>query len=500
MTTDATDTSMTPEASPLPDAEPDVAVTEVELPTDTIDAPDDASATPEETPSVAAPAAASTFRIFTDVEEGRAQVIRRAPLTEPVLPEAVQQGIDELWGVPTTPASHVAQILTAVEREGDAAVTRFSQRFDGSSYDAIEVTADEIAAAFDLVSPEDRDAIEFTVQRVRRYHETQMEHAPTSFSARGTGMLVRPLERVGIYMTGNEASLPSSVIHTTIPAVVAGVREVIGVTAARPDGTVNPLKLVAAQLAGIKRVFRASGAQAIAALAFGTETIPRVDKIAGPGGIFVTIAKQQLFGRVGIDAIYGPTETLVVADEHASPDLAAADLLAQAEHDVLATPVLITTSLAQAEAVAAQVEAQLATLEREPIARAAIMRGGAIVVPDLEVAMQLANEFAPEHMCLLVEKPEELLPLVKNAGGVFLGESSPEVLGDYTAGPSHVMPTGGSARFAGPLSVLDFLKITSVIALSDDDLGRLGPYAARMARAEGLTGHARSIERRLEGR
>ncbi|MFA7249674.1 MAG: histidinol dehydrogenase [Dehalococcoidia bacterium] len=466
-------------------------------------APEPAAPAPVTTPAEPLPsplASLPTLRIFDDLEAARAAVIRRPPVTAPVLPAAVQAGIDALWGEPVTPAAHVARIIDAVARERDAAVTRFSQRFDGSAYERIEVTADEIAEAFERVSPEDRDAIAFAVQRVRRYHETQMEHAPTSFTARGTGMIVRPLERVGVYMTGSDASLPSSVIHTAIPAVVAGVNEVIGVTAARADGTVNPLKLVAAQLSGIKRIFRASGAQAVAALAFGTETIPRVDKIAGPGGIFVTMAKQQLFGRVGIDAIYGPTETLVVADEQAAPDLCAADLLAQAEHDVLATPVLVTTSRAQAEAVAAQVEAQLATLEREAIARAAIGRGGAIIVRDLQEAMVIANEFAPEHMCLLVEHPEALLPLVKHAGGVFLGESSPEVLGDYTAGPSHVMPTGGSARFAGPLSVLDFLKITSVIALSEEDLGRLGPYAARLARAEGLTGHARSIERRLEGR
>ena len=493
MTTETDTTEDAAAQEPVTDAATEAAPT--------VPAEPDAPAAPS-APATSSPAASGTrtLRIFADLEIARAQVIRRASLSEPKLSEAVQAGIDELWGEPTTPALHVAKILDAVAREGDAAVARFSQRFDGSAYERIEVSSDEIAEAFEIVSPEDRAAIEFTVNRVRRYHQTQMEHAPTSFTARGTGMLVRPLQRVGVYMTGSDAALPSSVIHTAIPAVVAGVEEVIGVTAARADGTVNPLKLVAAKLSGIKRVFRASGAQAIAALAFGTDTIPRVDKIAGPGGIFVTIAKQQLYGRVGIDAIYGPTETLVVADEHAAADLCAADLLAQAEHDVLATPVLITTSRAQAEAVAAQVEAQLATLEREPIARAAIARGGAIIVRDLEEAMMLANEFAPEHMCLLVQHPEALLPLVRNAGGVFLGESSPEVLGDYTAGPSHVMPTGGSARFAGPLSVLDFLKITSVIALSEEDLARLGPYAARLARAEGLTGHARSIERRLEGR
>lgn len=441
-----------------------------------------------------------SLRVVTDLDEARRTVLLRTALAEPVLPDAVQRGINDLWGAPTTAAEHVRRIIEAVHTEGDAAVTRYSQRFDGSSYTTIEVSDDEVGDAFERVSPEEHDAIAFAVERVRRYHETQMEHAPTSFSARGTGMLVRPLQRAGVYMTGNEAVLPSSVVHTAVPGVVAGVEDVVGVTAARADGSVNPLKLVAARLSGITRVFRASGAQAVAALAFGTETIPRVDKIFGPGGIFVTIAKQQLYGRVGIDSVYGPTETLVLADDHADPAMCAADLLAQAEHDVLATPVLITISLAQAEAVAAAVEEQLPSLERHVIARAAIERGGAVVARDLEEAVALANEFAPEHLCLLVDDPEALLPLVRNAGGVFLGESSPEVLGDYTAGPSHVMPTGGAARFASPLSVLDFLKVTSVVALTDADLTRLGPYAASLARAEGLTGHARSIERRLEGR
>ena len=441
-----------------------------------------------------------SLRIVDDIALARETVLRREPVADPVLPPDLQQSIDDLWGEPVTPAEHVRRILEAVRTEGDAAVRRFSEQFDGSSYTSIEVAPEEIAAAFEQVTQEEHDAIAFAVQRVRRYHEMQMEHAPTSFLSRGTGMVVRPLQRAGVYMTGAEAALPSSVVHTAVPGKVAGVDDIIGVTSARADGTVNPLKLVAARLSGIERIYRASGAQAIAALAYGTETIPRVDKIFGPGGIFVTLAKQQLFGKVGIDAIYGPTETLVLADESAAPDLAAADLLAQAEHDVLATPVLITTSREQAEAIAAQVEEQLPGLERQATARAAIERGGAVVAADLEQAVELADEFAPEHLCLLVAEPEALLPLVRSAGGVFLGESSPEVLGDYTAGPSHVMPTGGSARFASPLSVLDFLRVMSVVQLTEDDVQRLGPYAANLARAEGLTAHARSIERRLEGR
>ena len=440
-----------------------------------------------------------SLRIVEGADAAREHVLKRSPL-ESELPDDERASIEELWGGPLNAHDHVARIIEAVATEGDAAVTRLSQRFDGSSYEAIEVTMDEIAEAHEAVSDVDREAIEFAAARVQRYHRVQLDHGPRSFDERGAGMIVRPLRSAGIYMTGSDAALPSSVIHTAVPAAVAGVEEIIGVTAARADGTVNPLKLVAARSAGITRIFRASGAQALAALAFGTETIPRVDKIAGPGGLYVTLAKQQLFGRVGIDAIYGPTETLVLADGAASAELCAADLLAQAEHDVLALPVLVTTSADLAERVAAEVEQQLPELEREAIARAAIERGGAVVAADLDEAIMLANEFAPEHLCLLTEDPQSIVERITSAGGIFIGDSSPEVLGDYTAGPSHVMPTGGSARFASPLSVFDFLKITSTISMQHEDLARLGPYAANLARAEGLTGHASSIERRLEGR
>jgi histidinol dehydrogenase len=441
-----------------------------------------------------------SFQIVEGAAAAREGVLKRGTFGDAELPEAVRAAIEELWGEPLSAAEHVARIIAEVEREGDAAVTRLSQRFDGSSYERIEVSTEEMAEAFERVPQEQIDAIEFATNRVRQYHQEQMRHAPQTFSARGSGMVVRPLRRAGIYMPGTETALPSSVIHTAVPGVVAGVDEVIGVTAAQADGTVNPLKLVAARMAGVQRVFRASGAQAIAALAVGTETIPRVDKIFGPGNLFVTLAKQQLFGRVGIDALYGPTETLVIADDSARIDLVAADLLAQAEHDRLATPVLITPSRKVAEATADEIERQLETLERAEIARAAVERGGAVVAKDLAEAVELANEFAPEHLCLLVADPEELVPSIRNAGGIFVGESSPEVLGDYTAGPSHVMPTGGSARFASPLSVLDFLKVTSVVSFDEHELDRQGPYAATLARAEGLTAHARSIERRIEGR
>ena len=443
------------------------------------------------------------LRIVEGAEAARLSVLRRPEGDEwrrPALPAAVRTVIRETFGEDLSAAAVVARIIDDVRREGDAAVTRYSQRFDHSSYDALEVSREEIDAAFTQVPSGLIEAIEVAADRVHSYHELQAQHGPRSFTHGGVGMIVRPLERVGIYMTGSETSLPSTVIHTAVPAVVAGVEEVIGVTAARADGSIDPLKLVAAHVAGVHRIFRASGAQALAALAFGTETIPRVDKVSGPGNIFVALAKQQLYGVVGIDALYGPTETLVLADERAAPDLCAADLLAQAEHDELATPVLITTTRDHAEAVAVEVESQLHQLERGAIARAAIERGGAVVAADLDEAVELANEFAPEHLCLLTQNPEALAERVRNAGGVFVGEHSPEALGDYVAGPSHVMPTGGSARYASPLTVFDFLKLTSTLDVTEDELRRIGRHAATLARAEGLTAHAQSIELRLEGR
>ncbi len=442
------------------------------------------------------------LRIVEGADEARRTVLLRdgGPLAEPVLPEHVQARIVELFGEALPASAVVARIIDDVRREGDEAVRRYSRQLDGSSYEAMEVTREEIDAAFDDVPGELLEALKVALDRVHRYHQRQAEHGPRSFTHDGIGMSVNALQRAGIYMAGSDTVLPSTVIHTAVPATVVEVPEIIGVTAARADGSVHPLKLVAAHLAGMHRIFRASGVQGIAALAFGTQSVPRVDKIFGPGNVFVTLAKRQLYGVVGIDALYGPTETLVLADETAAPDLCAADLLAQAEHDELATPVLITTSRDHAEAVAVELEQQLAVLDRATIARAAVERGGAVVAADLDEALTLANEFAPEHLCLLTENPELLMERVTNAGGIFLGEYSPEVLGDYVAGPSHVMPTGGTARFSGPLSVFDFLKITSTIDVAPEDFRAVAPYAATLARAEGLTGHARSIELRLEGR
>tara|TARA_B110000116_G_scaffold267211_1_gene279192 strand:- start:1650 stop:2999 length:1350 start_codon:yes stop_codon:yes gene_type:complete len=444
-----------------------------------------------------------SYRVLEDrTSEAEGLINRDLPLSSQISPE-VQLGINKTWNEEErdiTPEEHVARIIREVRDNGDKAVHTYTELFDHSSYTDTEVSQAEFDEAFSSISKQDLRAIEFTVERVRRYHREQLSHGPTSFLKRGTGWVVRPISRVGIYMAGNVAALPSSVIHSAVPGNVAGVEEIVGVSAPMPDGRVNPYKLVAAKLSGVNQVFRASGAQALAALAYGTDTIQPVDKIFGPGGLFVTLAKQQLFGQVGIDSIYGPTETLVISDETADPTLVASDLLAQAEHDILATPVLLVTSGNQARKVLTAIDEQLPLLERADIARQAMLRGGAIIVKDIDRAIELANRFAPEHLCLLIDDPNSVLEKVKNAGGVFVGETSPEVLGDYTAGPSHVMPTGGSARWASPLSILDFLRVMSLVALETEDLLRLGPDAAILARAEGLTAHARSIERRLESR
>ena len=310
---------------------------------------------------------------------------------------------------------------------------------------------------------------------------------------------MRPIERVGLYIPGGTAPLPSSLLMSAIPARVAGVPHVAVITPPqRGTGLPHPLTLAAAEIARVDAVYVAGGAQAIAALAFGTETIPAVDKILGPGNLFTTLAKRQVFGLVGIDGLPGPTETEVIADESADTAQVADDLLAQAEHDVLASAILLTPYATLAEQVSAAVMAQMESLERAEIIAGSLAQGSGIVVTEsLAQAFELANRYAPEHLCLLVENPWAHLGSVRNAGGVFLGERSFEVLGDYVAGPSHIMPTGGTARFASPINVLDFVKLVSVIGLNDDALRAIGPAAVALARAEGLTAHAAAVARRL---
>jgi histidinol dehydrogenase len=440
------------------------------------------------------------MRIIYGAEQARETILRRRPASETELGAEGRSITNAVFGSELSAAESVRRIIADVRAEGDAAVRRYCEAFDGFSLPRFEVSRDEIEVALGAIEPELRQALEFAAERIRRYHEGQLRRVLASYIEDGLGVQVRPIETVGVYAPGTVAVYPSSVLHTLIPAKVAGVTNVVLVSPAGRDGRIPAVKLAAAAIAGADRVFAASGAQAVAALAYGTESFPRVDKICGPGSIFVTLAKRAVFGDVGIDSIYGPTETVIVADEHADPALCAVDLIAQAEHDELASPVFITSSAALAERVAAEVEERLAALPRGSIARASIEnQGGAVVAASIEEAVQLGSEFAPEHLCILARDARRLAGLVKNAGGIFLGEGSPEAIGDYTAGPSHVMPTGGAARFASPLSVQDFLKFSTVIDLSADGVFDLGPAGAIIARAEGLVGHARAIEERLPG-
>jgi len=393
----------------------------------------------------------------------------------------------------------VEKILADVRQRGDAALKELAKKFDGVSLKNLAVTDDEIATAYKNVDQSLIDALNLAAERIRAFHLTQLRYAIKEFMEEGVGQIVNPIERVGVYAPGGTASYPSTVLMTVIPARVAGVKQITVVTPPGKGGSVPPATLVAADIAGADSIFKVGGAGAIAALAYGTASIQKVDKICGPGNIFVTIAKRLVYGEVDIDGLAGPTETIVIADDTASPVHCALDLLAQAEHDILSSAIMITTSEKLASAVNKEVERHLKKLERADIAgRSLKERGYIVIVDDMEQAIELANMYAPEHLSLMMRDASLYAEGIRNAGGIFIGDSSPEVLGDYVAGPSHVMPTGGSARFNSPLNVNDFLKITSVVALVDDDLDTLGPAASKIARSEGLTAHARAAEIRLE--
>lgn len=440
------------------------------------------------------------MRIVRGVPEAQQTLLRRAPSEEPELPPAVRETIRRVFGAELGAGAVVDRILRDVREEGDAAVRRYNAEIDGVTVEGpLEVSRDEIQAAYDQVKPKLVDALKLAADRIGAYHDKQLKHAARSFEEDGLGQIVRPIQRVGLYTPGNKVIYPSTLLMTAVPARTAGVSELIVVTPSQEDGSVAPLKLVAADIAGVDRVFRAGGVQGVAALAFGTESIPKVDKICGPGGIFVTIAKQRLFGQVGIDGIFGPSETLVVADETSDPRLVAADMLAGAEHDELATAVLITNSDRLAAEVSVMVDRDIKTLARAESAQVALdARGGVVVVDTVEDAVWLASEFAAEHVCLHVKDSEKWIDRIQNAGCVFAGEWSVESVGDYTAGPSHVMPTGGSARFCSSLGVHDFLKVTSLVRIDRETVRKVGPAGVAIGYAEGLSGHARSIEARLD--
>lgn len=396
----------------------------------------------------------------------------------------------------------VEDIVMRVRREGDRALLEFSNRFDGlGAVDAVhlEVPRQRLKAALDGLPPEQREALTAARDRVRAYHEKQRQDSWQYTEADGTvlGQQITPLDRVGIYVPGGKASYPSSVLMNAMPAKVAGVQEIIMVVPT-PRGEVNELVFAAAHLAGVDRVFTIGGAQAVAALAYGTETVPRVDKIVGPGNIYVATAKRMVFGQVGIDMIAGPSEILIYCDGKTDPDWIAMDLFSQAEHDEQAQAILLSEDEAFLAAVYASIERLLPTLARQDIARVSLARRGALIrVRDREEALALINRIAPEHLELSVDQPEALLPQIRHAGAIFMGRHTPEALGDYCAGPNHVLPTSGTARFSSPLGVYDFQKRTSLIGCSPAGASVLGQVASVLARGESLEAHARSAEYRI---
>ncbi len=408
-------------------------------------------------------------------------------------------------GIPYGPAgvdgkieAAVLRIIEDVRKDGDRALFAYTERFDGARLKSLEVSPGEMAAARKSVDAELLKALKFAAGRIERFHKTCLRRYGKGFLKDGLGQQVLPLERVGVYVPGGTAAYPSTVLMTALPARVAGVREIIMATPCGRDGRVPANTLAAAAIAGVDRVFKIGGAQAVAALAFGTESVPRVDKVCGPGNIYVMTAKKLVYGAVDIDALQGPSEVVVIADSSADPAFCAADLIAQSEHDALASSILITTSASLADKVQSELKKQLARLPRSAVARQALDERGIIVITRrLAQAVDLANLYAPEHLSLMVDRAQDYVIYIRNAGCICAGQYSPVVLGDYVAGPSHALPTGGSARFSSPLAVQDFLKINSIIALDDNAMRKLGPAAALLANNEGLTGHANAIRLRL---
>ncbi len=416
--------------------------------------------------------------------------------------EACRDSIFARVDVVSTVEDAVKDIISAVRRDGDRALYELTAKFDKAELSSLEVTPDEIEAAMAQVEPEFLDILREAAQNIRDFHKRQVRNSFIINEKNGvvTGQKITPIEKVGLYVPGGTAALSSTVLMDSIPAKIAGCPQLIMVTPPDKNGNVNPSILAAACIAGVDRIFKVGGAQAIAALAYGTETIPKVDKIVGPGNAFVAEAKKQVFGRVSIDMIAGPSEILVVADSTCNPVYVAADMLSQAEHDKMASAVLVTDSKDFAKKVSAELERQLPLLPRAEIARASIDNNGKIIVAEgnLLLAIDIANEIAPEHLELCVDNPFDYLDKIKNAGSIFMGKYCPEALGDYFAGPNHTLPTGGTARFSSPVSVDDFVKKSQYTYFTADALKADAEKVAYFARQEGLEGHARSAVIRFE--
>ena len=424
------------------------------------------------------------IRIFNSAQVSRADILYRGRSGST---QAVEQA--------------VADILADVQENGDAAVLRYAEKFDGVKLDALRVPQQEIDAAYNAADPEFIRTLTMSAANIEAFHKRQLRQNFVINDTPGVvlGQKVTPIERVGLYVPGGTASYPSSVLMNAIPAKLAGVSDLIMATPPARDGSVAPAILTAAKVAGVTSIYKMGGAQAVGALAYGTQSVPKVDKIVGPGNLFVATAKRRVYGIVDIDMIAGPSEILVLADAAANPAYVAADLLSQAEHDKLATAVLVCDSMALAEAVQAELERQIPLLPRAEIARATIdANGKIIVVQDLAEGIEIANEIAPEHLEVCVDEPFGLLNEIKNAGSIFLGKNVPEALGDYFAGPNHTLPTLGTARFSSPLSVDDFVKKSSFIYYTKEALGRVQARVVDFAEREGLHAHGRSVSIRFE--
>ena len=398
----------------------------------------------------------------------------------------------------------VSDIIARVRENGDKALFEYCERFDRASLSSLEVSAEEIDAAFASVEPEFIEIIKEAADNIRAFHSRQIRNSFVISERRGVvmGQKVIPIEKVGLYVPGGTAAYPSTVLMDSIPAKIAGCSEIVMVTPPSQDGSVSPVILAAAKIAGVDRIFKLGGAQAIAALAYGTESVPKVDKIVGPGNAFVAEAKKQVFGRVAIDMIAGPSEILVVADSKSDPGSVAADLLSQAEHDKMASAVLVTDSYELALKVSEELERQIPLLPRAEIARYSIDKNGKIIVAenDLSLAIEIANEIAPEHLELCVDNPFDYLDSIRHAGSIFMGRNCPEALGDYFAGPNHTLPTSGSARFSSPLGVEDFVKTSQFTYFTEEALNEVADKVAYFAEKEGLSAHARSaLSRKNKG-
>ena len=428
------------------------------------------------------------------------KLLKKPAFDQVELNPRIREANKKLFGADLTAAEIVDRIVGDVRRNGDEAVIKYTKLIDRTEFTPEEfvVTEAEYEAAYQEVDPAVVESLRKAAENVRRYHQEQKPNSWMTYRDKGSilGQSVIPLDRVGIYVPGGTAAYPSSVIMNAMPAVVAGVKEIIMMVPPK-NGKINPYVLVAAKEAGVSKIFKIGGAQAIAAMAFGTETIPRVDKITGPGNIFVTLAKKAVYGHCDIDMLAGPSEILIVADKTADPAYTAADMLSQAEHDMLASSIVITDSPELAEKVAVEAEKQLKVLPREEITRASLDRNGMIIITeDIMQAVELANVSAPEHMEVLTEQPFQLLPYIRHAGAVFLGAYSPEPLGDYFAGPNHVLPTGGTARYYSVLNVETFMKRTSIISYTQEQLDAVSDDVIRLAEAEGLQAHANAVKLR----